>query len=212
MTFILSEDESLKAYLQNVVRVSDTGDGSRPVPVYFGMPEKELRALTYPAILIELIDVAEATERVHRGTAGELTYTPEGFPALNADQKLRLQLPQPFDLTYQITTLARHPRHDRQMLAGLNAGALGVRGGGLPVEDDKTIRRLDRLGFVKRDTADENGKRVFRNVFTYRVSAELWPSTIGAIRRVVERVFINAEDTPQPPPDFTKVGVEVQYP
>lgn len=212
MTFLLSEDEALKEYLRNVVRVSDTGDGSRPVPVYFGMPEKELRSLTYPSIIVELIDIAEATERVHNGQA-HLTYRPEGFPVLATGEAQRHALPQPFDLTYQITTLARHPRHDRQMLATLHVGPLSVRGSGIAVEDDKTIRRLDRIGFAKRDTVDGDSKRVFRNVFTYRMSSELWPAQAAAITRTVERVFINPSgDGTQPPPDFTKIGFAVNYP
>ena len=194
-TFLLAEDNALKAYLRARVRVSDSTDGSRPVPVFFGLPEKELHELTYPSIILELIDVSEAVERRHRGYANSwLTYRPAGFveaPENHAEGQI--DLPAPFDITYQITTLARHPRHDRQMLATLHVGPLEVRGSALPVEADETVRRLDRVGFAKRDTVDENRKRVYRNVFTYRVSAELFPDQAQAIYRTVERVSINSQ-------------------
>lgn len=210
MTFILSEDEALKAWLRDYVRVSDATDGSRPVPVYFGMPEKELRAMTYPLILLELVNIREATERVHRGMRRGL-YTPEGAPELADNERLVGGLPQPYDLIYQITTLARHPRHDRQMLAALHVGPLEVRGAGLAVDDDMTVRRMDRIDFQKRDTVDENSKRVYRNVFTVAVSAELFPQQIGAIRRTVDYVVVNPSDVDRTVPDEL-VGVEVHYP
>ena len=194
MTFLLSEDEALKAYLKGTVRVSDATDGSRPVPVYFGMPEKELHQLSFPAIYLELIDVAEETDRVHRGPANPwLGYKPDGFvnDIPEGFKAASVLLPQPFRLTYQITTLARHPRHDRQMLATMNVGRLSVRGGSIPVEDDQTFRRLDRLGFAKRDTVDENRKRVYRNVFTYGMSAELFPEQWMRIAQTVDHVRLN---------------------
>lgn len=176
MTFIISEDEALRDLLVGMT-VSDNKNANRPVGVWFGQPDPEIRQQSYPFVTIDLIDISEARERTMAGKASPWYYTPDD---LEENQGWDMWLPTPINLDYQITTFARQPRHDRQILAQLMGDRLPLRFGALTVperldEDDNiltTTRRLDVLNVVKRDTT-EQGKRMFMNAFTVRVSSEI---------------------------------------
>jgi hypothetical protein len=47
------------------------------------------------------------------------------------------------------------------------------------------MRRLDMLGFSKRDTT-ESDKRLFSNVYNIRISAEMFPDLIAQVYQVTE--------------------------
>ena len=66
MPFIINEDKALKHILTGIT-VSDSGNSVRPVGVFYGQPDKEIRQQSYPYITIDLINVAEDTSRAHRG-------------------------------------------------------------------------------------------------------------------------------------------------
>ena len=202
MPFIINEDAALKTLLQGIT-VSDAGNSARPVPVYYGQPDKEIRAQTYPYITIDLIGVKEDTERAHRGYV-PMTYVPEGLTGWTDPTSGKLisdtNFPIPVDLFYQIVTYARQPRHDRQIIATLALqGRLPFRFGQLHIPEDNTDRRLDMLGFSKRDTT-ESGKRLFSNIYNIRISAELFPDVIEQVYQVL--------DTPTTTynPQFTTFG------
>ena len=74
MPFLINEDAALKTMLQGIT-VADAGSTARPVAVYYGQPDKEIRQQTYPYITIDLISVREDTARMHQG-AVRLTYIP----------------------------------------------------------------------------------------------------------------------------------------
>jgi len=168
MPFILNEDEALKTLLTGIT-VADSGNSARPVGVYYGQPDKEIRQQSYPYITIDLVGVSEDPTRAHRGYV-PLTYTPEGVDTTNIN---RINYPIPVDLIYQVSTWARQPRHDRQLIAALfNPGRLPLRFGQLPIPQDGTNRRVDVLGFSKRDFI-ESEKRLFSNVYNIRISSEL---------------------------------------
>lgn len=185
MPFIINEDEALKNLLQGIT-VSDAGNSARPVGVYYGQPDRDIRQQVYPYITLDLVGVREDTERAHRGYVN-LTYTPEGTtPNLNDDDSINqpIDFPIPVDLIYQVSTWSRQPRHDRQIMAKLFApGRLPFRFGQLPIPQDGTNRRLDMLGFSKRDTT-EGGKRLFSNVYNIRVSSELFTTQLNAVYAV----------------------------
>jgi len=187
MPFIINEDEALKTLLQGIT-VSDGGNAARPVAVYYGQPDKDIRQQSYPYITLDLVGVREDTERAHRGWV-DLTYTPEGTtPNLNQDGSINQQVnfPIPVDLIYQVSTWSRQPRHDRQIMAKLFApGRLPFRFGQLPIPQDGTNRRLDMLGFSKRDTT-EGGKRLFSNVYNIRISSELFVDQFTAVYQVTD--------------------------
>ena len=168
MPFLLNEDAALKTLLTGIT-VADSGNSARPVGVYYGQPDKEIRQQSYPYITIDLVGVSEDPTRAHRGYV-PLTYTPEGVDTTNIN---RINYPIPVDLIYQVSTWARQPRHDRQLIAALfNPGRLPLRFGQLPIPQDGTNRRVDVLGFSKRDFI-ESEKRLFSNVYNIRISSEL---------------------------------------
>ena len=192
MPFIINEDDALKTLLQGIT-VSDAGNPARPVAVYYGQPDKDLRQQSYPYITLDLVGVREDTERAHRGYV-PLTYTPEaGTVQTDIDGNIitNVSFPIPIDLIYQVSTWSRQPRHDRQIIAALAApDRLTYRFGQLPVPQDGTNRRLDMLGFSKRDTT-EGGKRLFSNVYNIRISSELFPDQLAQVYQVLESPIIS---------------------
>ena len=102
----------------------------------------------YPYITIDLVGVSEEVDRTHRGSLTIPTdsmYTPEG-----ATEGQITSFPIPVQLNYQVSTWARQPRHDRQIIAQLfSYGRLPLRFGQLPSPQDGTNRRLDVLGSVR---------------------------------------------------------------
>lgn len=192
MSFILAEDLALKTYL-NDIYVSDDKNPNRKVGVWFGQPDLEVRAQSYPYITIDLIDVTEGLERAMRGDI-HMNYRPSEEPA--SDTYFRSDYPIPYNLDYQITTYARQPRHDRQIMTTLMQNKFGHRYHTLYVPDDETERSMFLLGMAKRDTTEQD-RRLFSNAFTVRVFAELLPSTVANVYTVDSR-NITYENSPEP--------------
>jgi hypothetical protein len=198
MPFILNEDKALKLMLTGVT-VSDSGNSARPVGVWFGQPDLEIRAQSYPYMTIDFLGYNEDFARAHRGEI-QMPYFPEGA---NTSEQYVTEFPIPVYLDYQITTWARQPRHDRQIMAEMATGQrIPLRYGLLVVPEDNTVRRMDFLGFAKKDTTDENGKRLFSNAYTIRVSAEILPVVLSEIVPVTEtNVSLNSQPT-----EFTTIS------
>jgi hypothetical protein len=132
---------------------------------------------------IDFLGYNEDFERSHRGEI-QMPYFPEGA---DTTKQYMTEFPIPVYLDYQITTWARQPRHDRQIMAEMATGQrIPLRYGLLIVPEDKTVRRLDFLGFTKKDTTDENGKRLFSNAYTVRISAEILPVVLEQMIEVTE--------------------------
>jgi len=168
MPFILNEEEALKNLLSGMT-VSDSGNPTRPVGVFYGQPDKEIRLQAYPYVTIDLINISEDVSRVQSGTV-EVPYEPEDWDGISS---LIQPFPMPINLDYQITGFSRQPRHDRQILSQLfSIGRLPVRFGTMYVPQDNTMRRVDVLGFSKRDTTEAD-KRLFMNVSTIRIGSEI---------------------------------------
>ena len=191
MSFIINEEEALKSLLSGIT-VADAGNASRPVGVFYGQPDKEIRQQSYPYITIDLIGVNEDTTRAHRGYV-PLTYPVEnnlGIDDTNVAD-FKTSFPIPVDLMYQVSTWSRQPRHDRQLISALfSPGRLPLRFGQLFIPQDATLRRLDILGFSKRDTTEAD-KRLFNNVYTIRISAELFPEQIAQVYEVTNAPIIS---------------------
>lgn len=184
MPIILNEDAALKLMLQGI-KVYDSANAQRPVGVWFGQPDMEIRDQVYPYITIDFIGYSEDYSRAHRGLI-TMPYYPEGVDAGTTGQngagskQYVTEVPIPVNLDYQITTYARQPRHDRAIMAEMLTGQrIPLRFGELVVPEDKTVRRMDLLGFTKKDTTDQNGKRLFSNVYNVRISAEVLPIEIA---------------------------------
>ena len=197
MSFLLDEDEALRNLLKDMVvtdQKSMTEDGpQRKVGVWFGQPDQEIRNQSYPYITIDMIDIAEAFDRAHRGKVNPNYYADPDTMTTGVDWDTDLHgkdmdFPVPVNIDYQITTYARQPRHDRQILAQLLYTKIPLRFAVLNVGPNTqfgTTRRLDVLDISKRDIT-EQGKRLFVNAITVRVSSEIAPSTFNKLYKVQE--------------------------
>lgn len=158
--------------------VTDGSSSARSVGVWFGQPDKELRAQDYPFIIVNLIRIGEARERVHSANPVHLPYLDDAV-VLDDGEDILYDRPIPINIDYQVSSFSRHPRHDRQLLQQMMS-RLPMRGGLIAVTHDKddeaTARRLDFLGINKRDRIEDN-KRLFINDFTVRISSETYPDT-----------------------------------
>jgi hypothetical protein len=185
MTFLLSEDKALHTRLQGMV-VNDqraTADGiPRQVGVFYGQPDQEVRNQAYPYVTIDMIGIQRATEReVRLGFTNPAYLQP---PTLATNQQFTASELIPVDIDYQITTFARQPRHDREIVSQLLSSKLPIRFGSLDVEDN-TVRRLDVLNVSKRDGV-EQGKRLFMNAITVRISSEITNGQLETVYKVLE--------------------------
>ena len=183
MTFILSEDKALRNMLLGVTvtdQKADAQEVSRPVRVYFGQPDQELTAQQYPYITIDMIDVQRDASREMRGKTNSEYLRPGN---LDPEIPFERDRPIPVNIDYQITTYARHPRHDRELLAQVAYTHLPFRFGTLNL-DDNTVRRLDVLSVTKRDVT-EQAKRLFVNAITVRVSSEVVQGTLKQLTKVL---------------------------
>ena len=172
MTFLLSEDQALRDKLQGIVvedQKSIAQGQPRTVGVWFGQPDQEIRSQSYPYITIDMIDVERDPSREMRGIVSPDYLAPDNLPV--GVDGWSINLPIPVLIDYQITTYARHPRHDRMIISQLLHTKLPIRFGYLEL-DDGTIRRLDVMNVAKRDMT-EQAKRLFVNAITVRVSSEV---------------------------------------
>lgn len=199
-TFILAEDEALRDLLKGVV-VSDANNATRPVGVWFGQPDPELREQRYPYITVDLMAVTENRDQVMDRYGPLDTAHAQLYPETvgHGGVAVRTFSPTPMVLTYQISSWARNPRHDRQIMSSLMHRQLHPRFAQL---HDKALvaRRVVVLSFTKRDTTDERQKRLFRNIWTVQVISELFYNPLDLIRRA-STVSINDESSVPAPPE-----------
>jgi len=198
MTFILSEDAALKTYLAGVT-VADEKSASRLVSVWFGYPDVEIRTQNYPFITIDLVSIRQANDRQTSGFTYDSDYmgtiTPTNDPSGNP-KWYGYEIPVAYDLVYQITSYARHPRHDRAILYQLHEKFPSMRGY-LPVPNDlgtsTAYRHMFMESMFKNDRAEgENGnKRLLRNIFTVRVVSQLTPAQAADLTLQVKEVILN---------------------
>lgn len=203
MTFLLSEDEALRNLLKDMVvtdqKAASTQETTRKVGVWFGQPDQEIRAQSYPYITIDMIDIAEDFARAHRGRVKPAYMTdpttgPDGESQYDSEtQDWEINFPIPVNIDYQVTTYSRQPRHDREILAQLLYKKLPLRFATLET-DDNTVRRLDVLDISKRDVT-EQAKRLFVNAITVRVSSEIAPETFNKIYKALQ-VTVTGPTTP----------------
>jgi hypothetical protein len=188
MTFLLSEDEALRKQIQGITvhdQRATEDEVPRQVGVFFGQPDQELRTQIYPYITIDMIDIQRDTAREMRG---RITGTVEQFgylgPTEESDLGWDIDLPIPVNIDYQITSFARQPRHDRELLSQLLHTKLPFRFGQLFLNDN-TVRRLEVLDVAKRDSV-EQAKRLFINAVTVRVTSEIVQEAYREYHKVQE--------------------------
>jgi len=182
MTFLLAEDAALKSSLSGIT-VADEKNANRPVRVWFGYPDVEIRAQDFPFITIDLISMRNATERQSSGEIYDSNFQGTIAPVNNVFY--RYEIPVAYDLIYQVTSYSRHPRHDRAIIFQLNQKFPAMRGH-LAVPNalgtSTAYRHMFLESFYKQDSAEgENGnKRLLRNIYTVRVVSEMTPSVAAA--------------------------------
>ena len=202
--FIIAEDEAIKNYLQGMVVADEKSAANngptatiktRPVKVWFGYPDVEARAQEFPFVTIDLIDVVPANDRQVQGKLhdGDYRGTITAVPGL----AYQYDYPIAYDLIYQLTTYARHPRHDRAILFQM-WNKFPSKYGVLPVSNqlgtEYSKRSMFVDGYAKRDTfedAESGNRRLLRNVFTLRVVSEMTPATAAAAIPAVTTVNLN---------------------
>lgn len=187
-TFILQEEESLKAYISDIT-VADNSNPARPVQVWYRDPEMEFRTRQFPFLTVDLIDISESQEdgRHNNGRikVSNLPYVPPGAVLTQeADHTYLADRPMPVNLDFQVTSHARTARHDRQMWARLLQKFPG-RWGALPILNDGTARSMFLLGSNGSADMDAEGKRLFRHFFTVRVLSEMWETEIRSIHDLI---------------------------
>ena len=193
MPYILNEDQALKSLLTGIT-VSDSEKDTRSVGVFFGQPDIQIRQQAYPYIVIDLVGVSEAFDRAHRGIV-TLPYTPDTVQSV---QGVVTSFPIPVTLSYQVTTYARQPRHDRELInAILSPTKIPFRFGTLSIPEDGTVRRLDMIGFVKRDVTEQD-KRLFSTAFNVQVSAEFLADQLAQIYQVLYPPTITTNSSTDP--------------
>ena len=133
--------------------------------------------LSNPTQMVQGVQFVQGTQSVQgvQGVQG-IAYDP------NAND-WDIHWPIPVQIDYQITTYARQPRHDREILSQVLYTKMPMRFGILQPADG-TIRRLDLLDIAKRDIT-EQGKRLFVNAFTVRVSSEIAPETYNQLYKAL---------------------------
>lgn len=196
MTWLLNEDAALKAKLTGMT-VSDGKNppGTRPVGCWYGQPDLEVREQAYPYVTIDLIDIREATDRAMRNRV-TLPYVPDGDPVPAAGTKIYYDYPIPYDLDYQVRVWARHPYHDRAIVAELLRNRLPSRYGTLYIPEDDTLRSMFMLGLVKRDVTEQQ-RRLFSTVLNVRVFTELTQSAATTTYQALS-VHLTVSDTNHP--------------
>lgn len=198
--FLLDEDNAMRRHLMGLTVRDDAAD-PRKVGVWFAHPDNEIREQRYPYIVISLIDVTEASNRVHSGNYepvnvpldwlgeySQITLAEDDYGVLGAynalgrwsdvwdsvwNKPLRFEGPSPIpvQIDYQIRAFSRHPRHSREIIAGLLGRKVPYRYGVLDMRDiDGSIRRTQLLDIAHGESV-ENQKRLFVEVFTVRVDS-----------------------------------------
>ena len=181
----------------NIASVASGGTATpgttRKVGVWFGQPDQEIRAQSYPYITIDMIDISEDFSRAMRGRVKPAYLTNPSVigtsTAWDTDEHdWDINYPIPVNIDYQITSFSRQPRHDRQILAQLLYSKIPLRFAVLDTGPNTvfgTTRRLDVLDISKRDIT-EQGKRLFVNAITVRVSSEIAAETFNKMYKVLQ--------------------------
>jgi hypothetical protein len=199
MSFILAEDAALKSLLSGLTVTDEKAGGEstpRPVQVWFGTPDVELRDQKFPFITIDLMDIRLAPERQMSGVIYDRDN--HGTVSYSTNSVYSYEYPMTYDLVYQISTFSRHPRHDRALMTQLIQKRIPSKYGKLGVLNDlgteTAYRHMFLDEFLKRDSVEE-GRRLLHNIFIVRVVSELTHYDADQATKLVQQVNINPTTT-----------------
>ena len=197
LKMMVAEDTALKAYLQGF-EVSDEKAATRIVPVWFGYPDVELRKQTFPFMTIDLIGIQQDEQRQTYGVLYDNDLS--GTSALSGEA-FRYNTPVAMDLIYQVTAYSRHPRHEREITHQFLQdfpGKFGYIWVSNELETAGCWRHMFLEEIKKKDTI-EDGRRLFKTVFTLLIVSEIPPAYAEEIGYRVDQVNINTNPTNIPP-------------
>ena len=168
--FLFAEDEALKTWLKGMT-VSDEKNPTRPVGVWFALPDLEVRDQAFPFLVVELMAIVEAKDREMRG-ALQVINDPGAVTAYSSGTVRWAATPLPVNLVYQVTAYARHPRHNRQIIRQMLSQRLPGRLVGLPVPGDNSKRSMELVSWQAIDSV-ENGRKLWQTVYTVQIASEI---------------------------------------
>jgi hypothetical protein len=182
--WVFNEDEALKEKLQGYSTINYADGRSKKIEVYYRFPDAEIRTRTFPHIAIDLVRIEFDETRAHRA----LSYVPR-YPIETATPLLDFTLvaddmPLPWMMIYQLATYAREPRDDRfmtMMMYQLFPEMFGFLDMG---KFDGTVRRADLVQVDRRDTVDNENKRLYRNIYTVAISTEFYLNQLQYIQNI----------------------------
>lgn len=208
LPMMIAEDTALKEYLQGFT-VTDEKNLTRTIPVWFGYPDVELRKQTFPFMTIDLIGIETDDQRQSFGYLYDNDFA--GTRTADSTTAYKYHMPVAYDLIYQVTAYSRHPRHEReinhQFLQDF-PGKFGYIKVSNEAETGETWRHMFLEEVKKKDTI-EDGRRLFRTVFTLLIVSEIPPNYAEEITRRVEQVSINTTPT-HIPSDLTPITTTIQ--
>jgi len=105
--FVIAEDLALKTYLAGMT-VSDEKNMGRPVQVWFGYPDVEIRDQKFPFVTIDLLDIVPANDRQIQGRLSDADY--QGTIAASGSLIYTYDVPVAYDIVYQVTSHSRSPQ------------------------------------------------------------------------------------------------------
>jgi hypothetical protein len=208
LKMMIAEDTALKSYLQSF-EVTDEKNATRTVPVWFGYPDVELRQQTFPFMTIDLIGIEPDDQRQAYGYLYDNDFA--GTTTGDSITSYKYHFPVAYDLIYQVTAYSRHPRHEREITHQFLQDFPGKFGYILvsnETETDSVWRHMFLEEIKKKDTI-EDGRRLFRTVFTLLIVSEMPPNYAEEISRRVEQVNINTNPT-HIPTDLTPITTTIQ--
>lgn len=169
-TFVLDEDEALKNWLKGMT-VGDDKNPSRPVDVWFAMPDMEVREQRFPFIVLELVGINEGKDRELAGLHYALNDPGDTTPYADHGKR-STQYGLPMDLIYQATVYARHPRHHRQIISQMLRDKVPGRRLALPIPSIGAKVYMELLSWASRDTI-ESGRKLWQTVYTIKVCSSI---------------------------------------
>jgi hypothetical protein len=178
----IDEDYALKEKLSGFTLINYADGSIKKIPVYFRFPDPEERERAFPHIAIDLVEINFDPARAHRSAGFNLPYDLEQATPLFDFGLVADDYPLPWSLVYQISAYSRQPWQDRQLSLMLYQ-MFPEQYGSLDMSAfDGTVRRADLVSVVRRDTVDNNQKRVYRQIFTVAVSSEFFLNQIVTVQ------------------------------
>lgn len=183
------ESEALKRAL-SWITVPDARGKAIPVKVWFRLPEREMREVDYPNIIIDYLGMRFRANEAHRGIVPVYYEQNTANQLPRGHQPTSVIFPLPIMLRYQVTTATRNNQHDVMINDILLTSVFWLQAAQITTLSG-TVRRLDVISAqAPADSLDKDGKRLFRKAWTIEISSEVVPTYIveGEVKEIILNV------------------------